>query len=138
MPPPVPLRTTHHRPELRTDVGSSLDLLANAPGYSSAPPPSLPTTRFMLPWNPCSGELSRLYGSLPSHSTTTRRPQARWMLPASCRYRWGRSLPCSRPWAEKPCGLGHHEPSRPGASLSQAQCYSGVFLFTFRITQIHF
>jgi hypothetical protein len=32
----------------------------------------------------------------------------------------GSELPCSRPRANKPCGLGHREPSRPGASVNQA------------------
>jgi hypothetical protein len=34
--------------------------------------------------------------------------------------RHGSELPCSWPRANKPCGLGHREPSRPGASVNQA------------------
>jgi hypothetical protein len=49
---PVPLQTPRHRPELRTDPGSSLDLLADALGCSSTPPWSLPSARFAPPWNP--------------------------------------------------------------------------------------
>jgi hypothetical protein len=57
---PVPLRTSRHRPELRTDAGSSLDPLAGALSCSSAPPLSLPAARFAPPWNPCSDEPSPL------------------------------------------------------------------------------
>jgi hypothetical protein len=48
---PVPLLTSWHRPELRTDAGSSLDLLTGALDYSSAPPPSLPASWLVPPWN---------------------------------------------------------------------------------------
>jgi hypothetical protein len=57
---PVPLRTSRHRPELRTDAGSSLDPLAGALSCSSAPPLSLPAAWFAPPWNPCSDEPSPL------------------------------------------------------------------------------
>jgi hypothetical protein len=49
-PPPVPLRTTCHRPELLTDAESSLDLLASTPGRSSAPPPPVPHQLQAPPW----------------------------------------------------------------------------------------
>jgi hypothetical protein len=50
---PVPLRTLHPRPKLRTNAGSSPDLLTGALGCSSPPPPFF-SGRAELPRTTCS------------------------------------------------------------------------------------
>jgi hypothetical protein len=124
---PAPLQTPHQLPKLCTDVVSSLNPLAGALGWFSAPPPSLPTARFAPSWNP----LLRLAPSSPSPpnqshaspptSSHCRRPPHHRPLPESSgvagTVRHGARLPYSRPRAKRPKWARPPWPSRPNPTI---------------------
>jgi hypothetical protein len=92
--PPIPLQTSRHRPELRTDAGSSPDLLAGALSCSSTPPPLFLSNRTEPP--------RTAYPNPPPTISTPPQAPCRQVLPPN------RSDPAGDPYSGLPPSLPHH------------------------------